>query len=283
MNRINFIRLLGLSSGFLLKLDSFAATAMPSQEVWSQHRRNFRPHDLAYYNLKGAVRTLLEIPLRVYRNMEVEQELMTTFNEQGYAVRHDMMQGNLKGYLEEWTVEEGTRFLERKSYYSLSQKVPHERLVFRYNPSGLVSEMSHYEDEALRSITYFKHDSNGWLIRQDEYNPQREKVYWRTLAYDKAGHMTQETENWIEVEMLNHSDVHQYDENGRLSKTIISNEDTRTLEYEYNDQGLVSMESLDGYPELFSYEYDSQGNWVERKSHRKGTLSSVEQRKITYY
>lgn len=197
------------------------------------------------------------------------------------------------------------------------------KTLYSYDDAGrLLTETSYSADETLsyeaqqrydqgytRSTVYFAQgapeyrleetfDISAHRLTEASYSPSQDLQYRVAYSYSERGDLTAENA-FAEDGSLEYRLENSYDEAGRLLETVEYDADTEPFyryNYAYNEVGdITKRESrgVDGSGSAltYSYLYDAQGNWTERRTEKLVTRfgedvlepSEVTRRTLTYY
>ncbi len=166
----------------------------------------------------------------------------------------------------------------------------YKTMAYVYNSSGnLISEKKMNYKYDIENESTYNYNNKGQLVSKNQTFLNIDHTIVESFYYNHKQQL-------IEVTKKNLNDltreVFAYNNLGYVSEKVeynSKNEKYNTTLYEYNDYGdKTSLFILDPigemtYFEQHEYTYDSQGNWIEKRSYVKGDYISLEKRKIVYY
>jgi len=234
----------------------------------------------------------------------------TTFNASGYMVA--VIKGNANWYDGDtiYTYDKNNRLITVISHYSdktemirinktydangllikeVRKDYSEETEKLEHNPKKqLVWKKTYNEDGSLSHASEFAYNSAGNQISEKEYNEDM-KLYYKTICtYDtnnklveKRGYKVRDTEILDEVYIYN-ADGKLIEETSYEQGKVYFNKKL-TYDQSGNIASETTVDRLDTPPCTYSYEYDSQGNWISQEKYENGKLKYTECREIVYY
>jgi hypothetical protein len=191
-----------------------------------------------------------------------------------------------------------------------------DKHVITYDKSGnIASENKETPTVNGYFATRYRYDDNKRLSKK-EISSNGKLLATHSYSYDDKGNVgKKEIKKQQTYDMNDESFEYKYDENNRLiEETHLDGEKYNRIEYKYNDKnqiirraehnerGGVTYETDYTYDELdnpsteisayrgnktfnysYVYEYDSQGNWINKRSLSDDKTYSLQIRVITYY
>jgi hypothetical protein len=192
----------------------------------------------------------------------------------------------------------------------------------KYDLAGTRQEEFSYEANGT-SRSVYKYSSNGRKCRVTEYNPDGSLSSWHVSVYDSNGNETSRKHYDVDGRLIGNY-VYKYDQKGRKVEEIVygrnatpahtARKRTYTYDskgnlsemwayerprggflgkriYKYDDDGNLVEEYYVGGDgktrdrSTYSYEFDSQGNWIKRITHKESLFygKSVLQPKVATY
>ncbi len=134
---------------------------------------------------------------------------------------------------------------------------------FTYNSAGnQISEKEYDEDMKLYNKTICTYDSNNKLMEKREYKVRDTEILDEVYSYNADGNLVEETT---------------YDQGEVYSRRVV------TYDAKSNVSSEITTEPSYSTSTTYSYEYDSQGNWIVRERYENGKLKGTERREIIYY
>ncbi len=187
--------------------------------------------------------------------------------------------------------------------------------VIAYLPTEFVKEVAIYNREGRKDkVMTFQYNLKNQLIKEIksvtnkgveyestfEYNDQKQLIkkiqFFPSIDYTVTEDYSYFNDNISELRRASHTGINTekylYNENGwLLEKTELNDKNIvfSDIFYEYNEKGLkTALIKIDetgeiSYFEQYEYQFDSKGNWIEKKIYIKGDWTSVEKRNITYF
>ncbi len=195
-----------------------------------------------------------------------------------------------------------------------------EQTIHTYDRSGKEIATSHYDGNGkLQQKTVHVYDDNGLLSRSCTSNSEAEFISEQVFTYNESGRLVK-TVTRVDGNSLGETMRCEYDNTGRVIRharydsnddlqytTVYSYGDMKTMTIHdsatgrewastYDRDGNITERSEPGRrkPTLYEYQYDSHGNWIEKKAlmwyrqrghgaHPYYAPSKVEYRTIRYY
>ena len=135
----------------------------------------------------------------------------------------------------------------------------------------------------------YSYDAAGNLINEEQYiNKEMELCYRTVYTYDKNNKLVEARGYKVrDTEILD--EVNKYNAAGWLEEETSYYQDKVYFNKKltYDQYGNIASETmvdrLDTPPCTYSYEYDSQGNWITKQKYEKGKLKDTDRREIIYY
>lgn len=220
----------------------------------NQEKARFTPYTAAYYEVKGAAKSIVE------REYSDNYRLLCTkrldFDKSGRLSSFNYIAGN----------DTVSRYMQYKDNGRIKDILWSE--IAEYTP-----EYNLFGD--LIRETYITDRTNG-----------DESGFIREYGYDAAGHVIDETTRWIESDGFS---VEYLYEDNRL-KQITEYDTGETIRYDCDTSGLVtSMKKIDESTgkiigqSTYGYKLDDKGNWIEKVERENRRLKSTVKREIEYY
>ncbi|GAB0481695.1 hypothetical protein KML24007_04410 [Alistipes indistinctus] len=247
--------------------------------------------DLAKANLRGKVKSVAETELWD----EVERKSFYEYNPVGMIERYETEDGvmecsytdlNGKDYIvsrkitlsgreyasltwngetymddifQQYYDHDGIRSMRESIMYPKIKGIPEDVIIYSYLDGGKVVKADKTSDRGQFVPSFYVYDEKGRLVA--EYSEDMDGVPVRELKYDANGRM-----------------VYEKDPSGVVSQ------------YAYNDNGDMSLRKITNTFEededsesMFTYRYDSQGNWIEKTWISNGETVCTYKRTIEYY
>ena len=267
------------------------------------------PAEQSEHRLKGPIKTVrVEYRELLYRNDRwVEGDRLLSYIE-SYALNGEIIKGTRyrrDGSIDyEWTPPANPN--ERVGFIvcSTCKGKTEFRTTPEYDSKGrVIKEFDKTLDDRLIRWREFKYDDLGKVIEEREFNGTT-LMHSELHAYDERGN--KKTTQEVDLHgKLGRKWVYQYDENGNLIEQIVYNSDGGVFgktTFQYDTQGnITEQDHYDNGNFLSSraeyvYTYDSNGNWVERRTYSTRWLTTaippqlipravreIKYRTITYY
>ncbi|WP_299398679.1 hypothetical protein [uncultured Gelidibacter sp.] len=261
-------------------------------------------NDLKELNLKGRVKSVVEIPYNVKDSFGeitkgkiaqgfLDHNIGRTFNHNGYLIEHNKY-NDLGGI-----------------YY---------RTIYLYDKNSNINELNRYDSDGKLIFKYkYIYDNYGNEIEEARYNNEGILIskYKHEYVYDKKGNKT-EMLFYDKKGVFKSKDVFSYDDNGNLIEFIEDFEEgsfKTKNSYKYNDKGNqiewvsykdggvfdfkyinkydshsnIIKSTLSEYDTIqktdFSYKYifDEKNNWIRETQYTNGFPKKITERTIEYY
>jgi hypothetical protein len=219
-----------------------------------------------------------------------------TFNDHGDATERLVYNsdGSLKWkgkWIARSTYDSQGRETERTSYNDNGEVT--SRTVWVYEVNGNLTKSVTYGDTGeIKFYNNFEYDKNGHRIRADYMNGDGTTRGSDLFVYDSRGHLIEVTHS---KNILQYRDTYKYDERGNETEwSVYDRSGKRGLKvsWAFSDQSrgipteFVQYDSSDKVlsREIYSYEFDSRGNWIRSKTIREvfSGQSPVAETEITY-
>ena len=136
-----------------------------------------------------------------------------------------------------------------------------EHWIYFYNERKNLIKQVGYKDTSIFTTWRFSYDEQDRLISKTIYNPNDSLVFTWTCRFEISGERYEEQDHQPFGKQVN----------------------------KFNSDGLCTESTLYfgeksiGSEDIFTYKYDSKGNWTECLSYRDETLILIAVRKIEYY
>lgn len=147
-------------------------------------------------------------------------------------------------------------------------------IAYVYDEAGRCTERSVTRDDALASRTELTYNDEGKLLTECTYLPDGKISGEKTNTYNDQGDLIAESSKWMGSVPSVKKYSYTYDENGRPSIRITSDEKGKRvarLQYTYDDEGRVLSETSYGSGDestRIEYTYDDNGNLIQEKVFR---------------
>lgn len=215
---------------------------------------------------------------------EVEQSERTERDEKGRVLREVKLYYGEEGDSVNYTYDDKDRVIEVKSLDEEGNELHVESVEF--NDKGhIVSRKVVDHQGGLSSSVAYIYDEKENLVGQTEMNAKGELMFRSVMTQDENG-------NDISIIQYNPKGevtqrvVNTYDENNRVIKRLASGMYTRIYNFEYDDAGLITMESAtDENGTLISrssFQYDEEGRMIHETSYEMDLTHSGRDMAMTY-
>jgi len=151
--------------------------------------------------------------------------------------------------------------------------------IYVYSPNGQLAKIIHYDpDGSMRGRIEYRYDSAGRPIERKTYVGAKELFHRGVISYPSPWESLEKTESYDGGRIIPGNQwLSTFNNKGQLIENLTLKADgspDQKVIYSYDDKGNVKKEAhYDGrnvyrWANLFSYKFDRQGNWVERKDVR---------------
>ena len=239
-------------------------------------------------NLKGKVKSVIEIEYKIEEDTEDESRLKYIFNSKGYKTSEvaEDRQGNLI-YRKAFAYDKAGRLTSETETDNLINSVIVR--TYKYNSSGKIDKITATAGKETFQTLVHSYDNDGNI---SNIKLQKKKgMTDENFAYkcDANGNIIEE----IQTEGSDYKKlVYLYDEQQRLTAKEEYNKNDRLrykTSYELDSFGNIITETA-GYvggsatPTIFTYvyEYDEQNNWTSVRELSEGRTFNVITRRIEY-
>ncbi|MFK8271844.1 hypothetical protein [Capnocytophaga canimorsus] len=253
--------------------------------------------------LKGKVKEMRVIP---YDIKEENEEIIEKKHSQGFLNDNNIaVQFNPEGQAVEQVLYDSDNSVISKAlfFYSNTRKIKEEH----YDKTGMLTEiyLITYDDtkKEKQNTRYpfgsqkstqnviCQIDENDNHIQCTVYSAEQIVKNTSYFLYNKAGQILQKAYRdsqerlYLQIDYL-------YDSRGNLIEILQEDYDdfrkNFKINFQYNEKDECIEQVIGGNGKLparshFTYEYDSQGNWIQKKVNYKGKFVFLVERKITYY
>jgi hypothetical protein len=245
--------------------------------------------------LKGRIKSVREIAYSAYEKEDKiikegikrsAKNSLTTYNSKGYQT--EMVNYKPDGTLD-WrytsSYDDKNLLQEEKTYNSSDSMILHstyayennriikgfcykpngnlfEYFLYFYDANGNLKEQKGYFDTILFTKWIFNYDSLGRRIYKGVFNSQ-DSLTWQWHSKFYADGTWGETQTF----QIGTTQWNSFDAKGIMQQSRIV----------YDETGYVI------YNDIFEYEYDSKGNWVECRAYRDDVLILITERSYIYY
>ncbi|GEM_PF-1205936 len=270
--------------------------------LFSCSGQHFPKKDLEFYEIDGKVNHLT---IRHYKAIEKDGEILKgdanrdgeddqtlTFNKQGYVIQAYF-------YGEADSLDSKLIRDHDKNFHCLGEKgynADGERLfewIWLYDDKGNNIERAKVQqDSSLFTSWFLYYDNNGELIARTVYrNPESglfDSLRW--ILDDKNRQI--EEWNYGYYGLYGFNKVEYIGESNKISKIYrydYLKELSDFYEINYNDHDLISTvvqfgsDSTEQQILSFEYDYDKQGNWIQKIHFKNGEPVNIDERRIIYY
>jgi YD repeat-containing protein len=138
--------------------------------------------------------------------------------------------------------------------------------IYDYSPNGQLAKIIHYDpDGSMGGRIEYRYDSAGRLIERKTYVVAKELFHRGVISYPSQWESLEKTESYDGGRVIPGNQwLSTFNNKGQLIENLTLKPDgspDQKVIYSYDDKGNVKAD-------LFSYKFDRQGNWVERKDVR---------------
>jgi hypothetical protein len=252
-----------------------------------------KSNDLSRMNLKGNVKTLVEVDNTGY-------ETKSEFNEQGNLISSISFKLNDPNkILNKIIYQYNSKGLLIQNESSSMLK---EKWLYTYNSKGLLIQRESYVRGALSWKTLYTYNDDGKEIEQDHYSSKNELTSKTTTKYDIRGLKVEEKQTGGGDPSCSRTE-YSYDENNNNVNSISYNCDNKIYSiqlHRFNEKSILEEDSwqfgltIDNksyiYGSLKYSDFDSHNNW--KRSERIDYINSnypitkditIKERTLTYY
>lgn len=149
--------------------------------------------------------------------------------------------------------------------------------IYVYGPGGQVDKLVHYDpDGSVRGRIEYRYDSTGRLVERNIYVGTKELIQKGVISYPAQWQSLEKTESYRDGRVLpGHQWLSIFNNKGQLIEGRMLKPDgspEQKVVYSYDDQGKLNKaaeydeRNVYRWAHLFSYKFDSRGNWVEKKT-----------------
>lgn len=254
---------------------------------------SFGQSDLNRMNLCGKVKKIKEVSIETksyYQDMTCHlfvifdekgnKTLDVNYNQEGKIVKNNQYQYDSAGNL-------------ITSLHYDPDGLLYSSLTFKYENNILIEKnITYYQDGAPMKYK-FRYDQKGNLIEEIDYDGHGNLFKGWQYSYNKNDQVTEER-FYLPYGCLYEKAKFEYDLHGNLIKEQhfdMEGKLYRELHFAYDKEGYLVEESKTQYrgrlfcTETFSYQYqfDHNGNWVNKKVNTNNNYSHTVVREIEYY
>ncbi len=255
------------------KVISYHSDGLPAEISW-QNENGEITRSLQYeYNADGMLKSTYDIYSDGYRT-DIEYE----YDEDGRNVgtRHWEGVGDERHLVGETTTTyEGAKY-QYSVWYDDDGAVSYMAHIVYNEQDNLLNAVNTNADGALQSSTEWIYDEAGRQVAYRQYDGDGMLTYSYDNTYDECGNKVSVSGGWI-GENDTRTTEYEYDEQGNLVRQIVkimpSGEVTDYTEYTYDEDGrktaqiyyIGSLEDGD-WADEYRYVYDGEGNLVKQES-----------------
>ena len=184
------------------------------------------------------------------------------------------------------STKHGTEFYLNRLLVKRIQSPGIRYFTYSYYQTGELKEKRTINKSKIVSVEKFRADGNlEYELFNNYKNDTLEYSRERFLKYDQKSRKIQDKEIYKE-ENKERVTIDHYKYQGDLLAKLIKEEGqemSTTGEFEYDQQGNMTRKYLYGSLEVFSYKYDSTGNWIERTHYANNKVFRITEREIKYW